>query len=289
VQDGCPLAPPCSIVPLAPSCLGTPLLCPSGSIRLFHPFVSTLVLCCSGSTVVFRIQASALFAGAISSTSALWILLVTAHCTMAEGELSVDLGLLEVEGVSQMPAHSSRYRFLHRCRLAASLLTLSPPSVGSPWVCQIPLSLPSASLSRTLPQPVNPAGPPWLLALSAVARLSTGSTVCVVPPAPSGSSIPSAPPCHQIYLGPPDPPHDPGSPSPPWAPPPLALPLSVALPPPGLLPPSAPPWVAYQDVAWVPPGSSYFKSLPPLPWLLPPSSPPWTSSAGPLPGVCPPP
>ncbi|KAL0182311.1 hypothetical protein M9458_021686, partial [Cirrhinus mrigala] len=52
---------------------------------------------------------------------------------------------------------------LLRCHLAA----LSPPSE-----------------SRTLPQPIDPVAPPWLL--SAVARQSTGSTVL---PRPSGSAL----------------------------------------------------------------------------------------------------
>ncbi len=63
-----------------------------------------------------------------------------------------------------------------------------------------------------------------------------------------------------------------GFPSPPCAPPlpaPSVGPMEpLALHPPWLLPPSAPPWAAIMAVAWVPPGSS--KSLRAPPWLLPP-------------------
>ncbi|KAL0173840.1 hypothetical protein M9458_029808, partial [Cirrhinus mrigala] len=58
---GSTLAPPGSLVPPAP--------------RLLHHFSFTLVLCRSGSTAAFRIHTST--SGAICSTSALQILLVT--------------------------------------------------------------------------------------------------------------------------------------------------------------------------------------------------------------------
>ncbi|KAL0188528.1 hypothetical protein M9458_015627, partial [Cirrhinus mrigala] len=64
-RDSAPLAAPYSSVPLAPS----------GPVRLLHPFGSSLVLCRSVSTTACWIHASV--AGAISSTSALRILLVT--------------------------------------------------------------------------------------------------------------------------------------------------------------------------------------------------------------------
>uniref|UniRef100_A0A673N2S3 DBB domain-containing protein n=1 Tax=Sinocyclocheilus rhinocerous TaxID=307959 RepID=A0A673N2S3_9TELE len=76
----------------------------------------------------------------------------------------------------------------------------------------------------------------------------------------------------------------------PTAPPPLVGPLeSAAIPPPWLLPPSAPPWAAIMAVAWFLLGPSCSKSFMSPPWVLPPSSPSWTLSAGPLPGVRPPP
>ncbi|KAL0160868.1 hypothetical protein M9458_044593, partial [Cirrhinus mrigala] len=51
---------------------------------------------------------------------------------------------------------------------------------------------------------------------------------------------------------------------------------SVALPPPWLLPPSAPPWATIMAAAWVSSGSSCSGSLLSPPWLHPPSDPPWT-------------
>ncbi len=100
-------------------------------------------------------------------------------------------------------------------------------------------------------------------------------------------------PSHLFCRGPPDPPRHPGSSA-------LRLRLgllrhhleSSAHPPPWLLPPSVPPWVAVMAVAWVPPGSACSKPLlspSGPPGLFPPSSTPLTLSAGPLPGVCPPP
>ncbi len=139
-----------------------------------------------------------------------------------------------------------------------------------------------------------------------------------IPPAPLGSFLPSAPPGSSVAPAPPRisgappspwspehsaPPWPPGSsaspwlvgsPSPPRAPPPPAPPPLVG---PwsrrpsllhGFLPPSAPPWAIIMAVAWVLPGSSCSGSLQSPPWLLPPS-PPLSLSAGPLPGVRPPP
>ncbi|KAL0170438.1 hypothetical protein M9458_035034, partial [Cirrhinus mrigala] len=68
-------------------------------------------------------------------------------------------------------------------------------AVGSPQVCQSPLPLwledllspPLASESWTLPRPVDPTAPPWLLAPSSPPEP-------VSPPAPPGSIVPLAPP-----------------------------------------------------------------------------------------------
>ncbi len=172
------------------------------------------------------------------------------------------------------------------------------------------------------PWPGSPLAPPGSLVPLASTILHLGTPLLrlrLVPPAPSGSFIPSAPPLSSVAPAPPRPPGSTpphrspapsapsrtsrsspspllfGSPSPPWAPPPPAPPPlvgpleSAAIPPPLLLPPSAPPWATVMAVAWVPPGSSCSGSLLSLPWLLPPSSPPWFLSAGPLPGVRPPP
>ncbi len=97
----------------------------------------------------------------------------------------------------------------------------------------------------------------------------------------------------RLHLGPPDPWHPPGS---------LALHLrlgllhhllrrrwSAAITPPWLLPLLAPPWAIIMAVAWVQLCASCSWFLLSLPWLHPPSSPPWSLSAGPLPGVRPPP
>ncbi len=111
------------------------------------------------------------------------------------------------------PAHSC----LFCCRLAAPLLTLSPPSVRSAhrgstslhlhrgW--GIPCLRLQAQSPGLSPQPVDPAAPQWLIAPSS--PLWPGSLLALpllrlhlVPPAPSGSSIPSAPPwsCQSSFL-----------------------------------------------------------------------------------------
>ncbi|XP_058649109.1 basic proline-rich protein-like [Onychostoma macrolepis] len=166
----------------------------------------------------------------------------------------------------------------------------SPPWPGSPLA-------PPGSL-------VLPA-PPWSGVDHPAPRDSTPLALPrpFVPPAPSGSFIPSPPPLfsvalapcglsyprlcvsrrhHLLRLGPPDPPRHPCS---------AALRLSLGL----LLhlllgghsSSMAPPPI--MAVAWVLLGASCSGSLLSPPWLLPPSSPPWPLSAGPLPGVRPPP
>ncbi len=212
------------------------------------------------------------------------------------------------------PTHSC---LLHRCRLAAPPLSLSPLSVrceprGSAILQRrrgwsIPQPPPPASEARTPPRPIDRAAPPRLLApspppLPGYPSAPPGSLVPPAPPwsgvdpppAPLGSFLPSAPPGSSVtpalprisdlrlHLGRQSPWLHPGPPDPRHLPSSLALRL-------GLLPPSAPPWATVMAVAWVPPGSPCSGSLLSLPWLLPPSSPPWSLSAGSLPGVRPPP
>ncbi|KAL0151228.1 hypothetical protein M9458_053419, partial [Cirrhinus mrigala] len=148
----------------------------------------------------------------------------SAYCIMAESELVEDLGLYEAEGVLNWDIYtdlppllppSSEWTETAMPEFSpegAPLPELSPdPSahpqssicaVGSPLVCQSPsalqledpLSPPPASESRTLPRPVEPAAPSWLLVPSFPPW--PGS-----PLAPPGSLIPLAPPW-AVYINP---------------------------------------------------------------------------------------
>ncbi len=191
---------------------------------------------------------------------------------------------------------------------------VAPPRLLAPSPPPSPIDPPAPLGSLVPPAPpwsgVDPPSPQDSSPLAAPRRS--------VPPAPLGSFLPSAPPGSSVAPAPPRisgappspwslepsaPPWPPGSSASPWlvgspsppqappppAPPPLVGPLeSAAITPPWLLPPSAPPWII-MAVAWVQLCASCSGSLLSLPWLLPPSSPPWSLSAGPLPGVRPPP
>ncbi|KTG03929.1 hypothetical protein cypCar_00027515 [Cyprinus carpio] len=208
---------------------------------------------------------------------------------------------------------AARSCLLYRCRLAAPLLTLIPPSVQSSSVGlpsfivivagESPTSPPPASESWTPPRPNDPVAPPWLLApfsplWPSCPLAPPGSLVPLpppwsvvdhpspqdstplasprpfIPPVLSGSSIPSAPPGSSV------------------APAPTLL--SGPLPPPWSPEPCAPPWTSRSSLssgiivspslprAPPPPallplvGPLEWSALPPL-WLLPLSVPPWVA------------
>ncbi|KAL0164205.1 hypothetical protein M9458_039958, partial [Cirrhinus mrigala] len=122
----------------------------------------------------------------------------------------------------------------------------------------------------------TPPAPPW----------SSGPA----PPRPPGSTPPRQSPETSVPPRPSGSSSSPGSLSSPRAsPPPTPLPSvgpleSSALPPPWLLPLSVPLWVIIMAVAWVPPGSSFSKSL------LSPTGPAWSLLSSPLllpPSGCP--
>ncbi len=84
----------------------------------------------------------------------------------------------------------TRSCLLHRCRLAATLLALSPPSRrcephGSPSSPWLENPLPLASKPQTPPRPINPSAPLWLLAPS-------NPLWPICPLAPLGSLVPPA-------------------------------------------------------------------------------------------------
>ncbi|KAI2666664.1 Chromatin-remodeling ATPase INO80 [Labeo rohita] len=210
----------------------------------------------------------------------------TAHCT-AEGERSLELGLLEIELDLTNFTEDSHPRYSpsahHQCGPSAS------------WL-EDPSSPPPASESCAPPWPFDPAAPPRLSAPS-----SPSSPIG--PPAPPGSIIPPAPPWSVVPPSPLDstplaaprrsvPPAPLGSSLPP------ALPQSAVAPAPlrpsGSPPlprspePWAPPWPFGSSVSpWIfgspsppapPPSVGPLESsaIPP-PWLLPRSTPPWTT------------
>ncbi|KAL0199795.1 hypothetical protein M9458_002982 [Cirrhinus mrigala] len=200
----------------------------------------------------------------------------------------------------------------HPCGLFSWFLPLLP-------VCCLLLRLHCHRGPPAPPGSLVPLAPPWSVVIPPSPQGSTPPAAprCSVPPAPLGSSLPPAPPQssvapallrtsgalgsalalrilgvaqdHRLSAS--------GSTSTCFA--------AVALPPPWLLPPSAPPWATIMAAAWVSPGSSCSESilsppwlLPPFdppwtllppPWLLPPSEPPWTLFVVLLPGVHPPP
>ncbi|KAL0152806.1 hypothetical protein M9458_043158, partial [Cirrhinus mrigala] len=213
----------------------------------------------------------------------------TAHCT-AEGERSLELGLLEIEldltNVTEdihvkFPACSEQHTGLdfpptlpvHSPPVGPATSALPPLSPGSPAthpqpticavdsprVCQFPsaswledpLSPPPASESWTPPRPFDPAAPPRLSAPS-----SPSSPVG--PPAPPGSIIPPAPPWSVVV--PPSPQDSTPLAAPRRSVPPA--PLGSSLPP-------APPQSAVAPAPLRPSGS------PPPPQSPEPWAPPW--------------
>ncbi len=178
-------------------------------------------------------------------------------------------------------------------------------TVRAPRVCQSPSSAwlenpfppPPASEYWTLPRPVDPAAPPWLLApssppwsvhllrrapsylrlrfvlSSSIYRLGTPLLrLRLVPPASSGSSFPLAAPRPSEA---PAPPRPSGFPPLHWSPEPSVPPRpSGSSSSPWLIgpPPQAPPPPALPPLV----GPLESSALPP-PWLLPPSAPLWVT------------
>ncbi|KAI2647960.1 Myosin-1 [Labeo rohita] len=205
----------------------------------------------------------------------------TAHCTAAEGEQCLDLGLLALEQDStdffgdvdeDMPALQPSSK-LPECLDFPPTFPLLSPSIVSAASVPPPLSPGSPSAH---PQPASQSpSVSWLEDPSSLPPASrTPLWTSGSPPLPrSPEPWPSRSSVSPRIIGSPSPPRAP----PPPAPPPSVGPLELsALPPPWLLPPLAPPWATIMAAAWVSLGSSCSGSLLSPPWLLPPSDPPWT-------------
>ncbi|KAL0187879.1 hypothetical protein M9458_014978, partial [Cirrhinus mrigala] len=195
---GSPLAPLGSPVPPTPPWSGDDhpasrdstlpaAPCPSGSVRLLYLFGSTFVLCRSGSTADSLIHVSSSVAGAIDSTSALRILLVTvahqlsisasASSTTCSTVIGQTPGVVTPFSSMAPPSVGSTVGRHHGCGLGPVwLLLLQVPAV---------ISLAPPSIWFTLVPPVSSLAP--------LAVISTPDSVCHPPPEPPPKFTPIPP------------------------------------------------------------------------------------------------